>query len=70
MSEARMPKFPQRAYVLTLPQAQALGQAELSVTENGEPVDDLKVSSLGAQSAVRRLSSRERRRCSRRTDSA
>jgi tight adherence protein B len=52
VSEARMPKFPQRVYVLTLPQAQALGQAELSVTENGEPVDDLKVSSLGAQSAV------------------
>jgi tight adherence protein B len=52
LSEARMPEFPQRAYVLTLPDAQALEQAELSVTENGRPVGDLKVSSLGAQSAV------------------
>ena len=52
LSEARMPKFPQRAYVLTLPEAQALGQSELSVDENGEPVDALRVSSLGAQSAV------------------
>lgn len=52
LAEARMPKFPQRAYALTLPDAQALAQAELSVTENGAPVDDLKVSSLGAQSAV------------------
>ena len=52
LSEARTPPFPQRAYVLTLPDAQALEQAQLSVTENGEPVDDLKLSSLGAQSAV------------------
>lgn len=52
LTEAHMPQFPQRAYVLTLPGPQALRQAELSVTENGEPVDDLKVTSLGAQSAV------------------
>jgi tight adherence protein B len=52
LNEARMPEFPQRAYVLTLPDAQVLEQAELSVTENGRPVGDLNVSSLGAQSAV------------------
>ncbi len=52
LAEARTAKFPQRAYVLTLPKSQALGKAEVSVTENGEPVDDLEISTLGAQSAV------------------
>jgi tight adherence protein B len=52
LAEARAPRFPQRAYVLTLPESQALAQAELSVTENGQPVDDLEVSRLGAESAV------------------
>jgi tight adherence protein B len=52
LAEARTPEFPQRAYVLTLPKSQALGRAEVSVTENGQPVDDLKVTRLGAQSAV------------------
>ena len=35
-AEARMPAFPQRAYVLTLPEAQALGRAQLSVTERSQ----------------------------------
>ena len=52
LTEARSPAFPQRAYSLTLPKAQSLGGAQLSVTENGRPVEDLKISSLGARSAV------------------
>jgi tight adherence protein B len=52
LTEARSPGFPQRAYVLTLPDAQTLPEAKLSVTENGRPVDDLKITSLGGQSAV------------------
>ena len=52
LNEARSAKFPQRAYVLTLPAAQVLPETELSVTENGEPVEDLKVEGLGGQSAV------------------
>jgi tight adherence protein B len=52
LTEARSARFPQRAYVLTLPEAQTLTQARLSVRENGEPVDDLKVSSVGGRSAV------------------
>ena len=52
LTEARSPKFPERAYVLTLPDAQVLPEAQLSVTENGEPVDGLKVTGLGGQSAV------------------
>ena len=52
LTEARSPAFPQRAYVLTLPDAQALPEAELRVTENGTPVDELEIESLGGQSAV------------------
>jgi len=52
LSEARSPKFPQQAYVLTLPDAQVLPETQLSVTENGQPVENLKVEGLGGQSAV------------------
>jgi tight adherence protein B len=52
LTEARSPGFPQRAYVLTLPDAQALPEAELTVRENGEAVDKLEITSLGGQSAV------------------
>ena len=52
LTEARSPGFPQRAYVLTLPEAQTLPEARLTVTENGQPVEDLKLESFGARSAV------------------
>jgi tight adherence protein B len=52
LSEARSPAFPQRSYVLTVPEAQILSETKLSVTENGEPVEDLKVAGIGSQSAV------------------
>jgi len=52
LTEARSPKFPQRSYVLTLPDAQTLPEREVTVTENGEPVDALEVEGLGGQSAV------------------
>ena len=52
LTEAKSPKFPQRAYILTLPEAQALSQSTVSVSENGESVDALKISRLGGQSAV------------------
>jgi tight adherence protein B len=52
LTEARSPGFPQRAYVLTVPDAQMLSAAELSVTENGQRVQDLEVKGVGAESAV------------------
>jgi tight adherence protein B len=52
LTEARSLPFPQRSYVLALPEAQSLPEAQLSVTENGQPVENLKIESLGAQSAV------------------
>jgi tight adherence protein B len=52
LSEASSPPFPRRAYVLSLPDVRTLPEAQLSVTENGQPVDDLEVSGLGARSAV------------------
>lgn len=52
LTESGTPKFPQRSYVLTLPESQVLMQGELSVTENGQPVDALQVARLGDRSAV------------------
>ena len=52
LTEAGSPGFPQRAYVLTLPEAQTLPEARLTVTENGRPVENLELESLGARSAV------------------
>jgi tight adherence protein B len=39
------PKFPTRSFLLSLPDKQALASKDLEVTENGEPVRDLRVDS-------------------------
>lgn len=52
LAEAGGGEFPERSYVLTLPGPQRLAEARVSVSENGEPVDNLKISDIGAQSAV------------------
>jgi tight adherence protein B len=41
-------KFPQRAYVVTLPQSARLVPGEVKVTENGAPVHGLRVAPVGA----------------------
>ena len=43
LAEVKGATFPDRAYVLTLPERRALSARHLSVTENGVPVEDLRV---------------------------
>ena len=70
LAEARSPGFPDRAYVLTLPDAQTLPEAELSVTENGQPVDDLKVERRRRASPPSCSRSTRARACARRIGDA
>ena len=48
LSPTATPDFPERAYLLTLPERVRLGAEDVVVTENGGPVRDLRVSSAGA----------------------
>ncbi len=43
LAETSPGRFPDRSYVLTLPEKQPLSAAQVGVTENGEPVDKLSV---------------------------
>jgi hypothetical protein len=42
------PEFPARSFVLHLPRERAVTRSNIEVTENGEPVRDLRVSSSAA----------------------
>jgi tight adherence protein B len=46
--EAGSARFPDRAFILTLPKRQNLGAAQVHVTENGVPVSDVTVTPVGA----------------------
>jgi tight adherence protein B len=46
-------KFPRRAYVVTLPESSRLGPEQVSVTENGAPVHDLRTAPVGAARRAR-----------------
>jgi tight adherence protein B len=48
LSAAPGAKFPERAYLLTLPQHVRLGRSQVAVTENGGPVRGLRVRPAGA----------------------
>ena len=48
LTEANPGAFPDRAYVLTLPKRQALTAGQVTVTENGQPVDGLSVVPAGS----------------------
>src|SRR5687767_14011749 len=43
LAEVKGMTFPDRAYILTLPERRDLSENDLTVTENGQPVDDLRV---------------------------
>jgi tight adherence protein B len=51
VSVSRSPdvRFPNRSFVLTLPEHISLGRGQVKVTENGGPVRDLRVAPVGAQ---------------------
>jgi len=48
LSPAGDPKFPQRTFVVTLPESARLTPGMVHVTENGVPVHDLRVAPVGA----------------------
>ena len=47
-SARAMPQFPDRSYVLTLPEQTRLDSGDVTVTENGGPVRGLRVAPVGA----------------------
>lgn len=49
LSATGNPKFPQRSYVVTLPESTRLLPDQVKVTENGTDVDGLKTSPVGAE---------------------
>jgi tight adherence protein B len=49
VSRAPDARFPDRSFVLTLPEHVSLGRSQVSVTENGGPVRNLRVAPVGAQ---------------------
>lgn len=51
VTEAQETKFPDRAYVLTLPSARTLSSKDIEVTENGTQVDEVRLAS-GAVSTI------------------
>jgi uncharacterized protein YegL len=51
LSESPNSGFPNRSYLLTLPQKRKLTAAQLSVTENGQPVDGLAVTPPGGSTS-------------------
>ena len=53
ITEAGGASFPARSYVLSLPQAMQLEQGVVSVTENGQDVDSLLVTSAGERPSQR-----------------
>jgi tight adherence protein B len=53
ITEAGGASFPARSYVLSLPQAMQLEQGVVSVTENGQDVDSLLVTSAGEKTSQR-----------------
>lgn len=52
IAEAGGAAFPDRAYVLTLPEVRALRAQDVDLTENGKPVRDLRISSGGRTAVV------------------
>ena len=48
LSRAGHAQFPDRSYVLTLPEQTRLDRGDVTVTENGGPVRDLRVAPVGA----------------------
>jgi len=48
LSATRDAKFPERAYVITLPEKSRLAKGQVTVRENGGPVEGLRVSAVGA----------------------
>jgi len=55
ITEAGGASFPGRSYVLSLPQAMKLKQGAVSVTENGQDVNNLLVTSAGETTAQQRF---------------
>ena len=52
--------LPERAYILSLPYAKSISQKDVTVTENGGPVNNLTVQRQGSGAAQDRRRDRNR----------